>query len=313
MNKPMSLPINEQGFNQQASGFNDWARTMQLHMEDVLDIHLPPSTVSPMRLHEAMRYATMGGGKRVRALLAYAAGEFCGAEMEKVSVPAAAVEIIHAFSLVHDDLPCMDDDDLRRSKPTTHKQYGDAVALLVGDALQSLAFQLISQDKLLKSATQKLKMLHILALASGSRGMAGGQAIDIESIGIPLSRAELEHMHIQKTGALIRAAALLGAYSADKPKEDKISAVDHFAKSIGLAFQVVDDILDAEADTQTLGKTAGKDQLNNKSTYVTILGLSAAKQLAGELHANAMAALSFYGREADLLRHLANFITHRSF
>lgn len=313
MNKPMSLPINEQGFNQQASGFNDWARTMQLHMEDVLDIHLPPSTVSPMRLHEAMRYATMGGGKRVRALLAYAAGEFCGAEMEKVNVPAAAVEIIHAFSLVHDDLPCMDDDDLRRGKPTTHKQYGDAVALLVGDALQSLAFQLISQDKLLKSATQKLKMLHILALASGSRGMAGGQAIDIESIGIPLSRAELEHMHIQKTGALIRAAALLGAYSADKPKEDKISAVDHFAKSIGLAFQVVDDILDAEADTQTLGKTAGKDQLNNKSTYVTILGLSAAKQLAGELHANAMAALSFYGREADLLRHLANFITHRSF
>ena len=313
MNKPMSLPINEQGFNQQASGFNDWARTMQLHMEDVLDIHLPPSTVSPMRLHEAMRYATMGGGKRVRALLAYAAGEFCGAEMEKVNVPAAAVEIIHAFSLVHDDLPCMDDDDLRRGKPTTHKRYGDAVALLVGDALQSLAFQLISQDKLLKSATQKLKMLHILALASGSRGMAGGQAIDIESIGIPLSRAELEHMHIQKTGALIRAAALLGAYSADKPKEDKISAVDHFAKSIGLAFQVVDDILDAEADTQTLGKTAGKDQLNNKSTYVTILGLSAAKQLAGELHANAMAALSFYGREADLLRHLANFITHRSF
>ena len=313
MNKPMSLPINEQGFNQQASSFNDWARTMQLHMEDVLDIHLPPSTVSPMRLHEAMRYATMGGGKRVRALLAYAAGEFCGAQMEKVNVPAAAVEIIHAFSLVHDDLPCMDDDDLRRGKPTTHKQYGDAVALLVGDALQSLAFQLISQDKLLKSATQKLKMLHILALASGSRGMAGGQAIDIESIGIPLSRAELEHMHIQKTGALIRAAALLGAYSADKPKEDKISAVDHFAKSIGLAFQVVDDILDAEADTQTLGKTAGKDQLNNKSTYVTILGLSAAKQLAGELHANAMAALSFYGREADLLRHLANFITHRSF
>ena len=313
MNKPMSLPINEQGFNQQASGFNDWARTMQLHMEDVLDIHLPPSTVSPMRLHEAMRYATMGGGKRVRALLAYAAGEFCGAEMEKVNVPAAAVEIIHAFSLVHDDLPCMDDDDLRRGKSTTHKRYGDAVALLVGDALQSLAFQLISQDKLLKSATQKLKMLHILALASGSRGMAGGQAIDIESIGIPLSRAELEHMHIQKTGALIRAAALLGAYSADKPKEDKISAVDHFAKSIGLAFQVVDDILDAEADTQTLGKTAGKDQLNNKSTYVTILGLSAAKQLAGELHANAMAALSFYGREADLLRHLANFITHRSF
>lgn len=302
-----------QPINEQTNAFNAWANNMQMRMEDVLDTHLPPASTSPMRLHEAMRYATLGGGKRVRALLAYAAGEFCGANLNKIDVPAAAVEIIHAFSLVHDDLPCMDNDDLRRGKPTTHKQYGDALALLVGDALQSLAFQLISQDKQLKSATQKLQMLHILALASGSRGMAGGQAIDIESIGIPLSRPELEHMHIQKTGALIRAGALLGAYSADKPKDDKIKAVDHFAKSIGLAFQVVDDILDAEANTQTLGKTAGKDQLHNKSTYVTILGLSAAKQLASELHANAMAALSFYGREADLLRHLANFITHRSF
>jgi farnesyl diphosphate synthase len=308
MNKPMTNAINEQ-----AADFNAWAIDMQARMESVLEINMPLATVSPMRLHEAMRYATLGGGKRVRALLSYAAGDFCGAEIEKVDIPAASVEIIHAFSLVHDDLPCMDDDDLRRGKPTTHKQFGDAMALLVGDALQSLAFQLVSQDKLLKSATQKLQMLHILALASGSRGMAGGQAIDIESIGIPLTHAELEHMHIQKTGALIRAAALLGAYSADKPDEEKVKAVDHFAKSIGLAFQVVDDILDAEADSKTLGKTAGKDKLNNKSTYVTILGLSAAKHLASELHANAMAALSFYGREADLLRHLANFITHRNF
>lgn len=299
--------------NEQTADFNAWAADMQARMESVLELNMPLATVSPMRLHEAMRYSTLGGGKRVRALLAYAAGEFCGAALEKIDIPAASVEIIHAFSLVHDDLPCMDDDDLRRGKPTTHKQYGDAMALLVGDALQSLAFQLISQDKLLNSASQKLKMLHILALASGSRGMAGGQAIDIESIGIPLTHAELEHMHIQKTGSLIRAAALLGAYSADKTNDDKITAVDHFAKSIGLAFQVVDDILDAEADSKTLGKTAGKDKLNNKSTYVTILGLSAAKHLASELHANAMAALSFYGREADLLRHLANFITHRSF
>jgi farnesyl diphosphate synthase len=308
MNKPMNLPINEQ-----TADFNAWASDMQARMENVLDAHMPLASVSPMRLHEAMRYSTLGGGKRIRALLAYAAGDFCGATLEQIDVPAASVELIHAFSLVHDDLPCMDDDDLRRGKPTTHKQYGDAMALLVGDALQSLAFQLISQDKLLNNATQKLQMLHILALASGSRGMAGGQAIDIESIGIPLTRAELEHMHIQKTGALIRAAALLGAYSADNHDEEKIKAIDHFAKSIGLAFQVVDDILDAEADTQTLGKTAGKDKLNNKSTYVTILGLSPAKQLASELHANAMAALSFYGREADLLRHLANFITQRSF
>ncbi len=293
--------------------FNVWAGNMQMRAEGVLDAHLPLASVSPMHLHEAMRYSTLGGGKRVRALLAYAAGEFCGAELEKIDIPAAAVEIIHAFSLVHDDLPCMDNDDLRRGKPSTHKQYGDAMALLVGDALQSLAFQLISQDKLLKNSSQKLQMLHILSLASGSRGMAGGQAIDLESMGIPLTRTELEYMHIQKTGALIRAAALLGAYSSDTPNEDKLKAVDHFAKSIGLAFQVVDDILDAQADTQTLGKTAGKDAQQNKSTYVTILGLYAAKELAKELHANAMAALSFFGREADLLRQLANFITQRSF
>ncbi len=305
---PYNMPINES-----LNDFNTWVSDLQTRMESVLDAQLPATTISPMRLHEAMRYASLNGGKRVRALLAYAAGEFCGANIVQIDVPAAAVELIHAFSLVHDDMPCMDDDDLRRGKPTTHKVYGDAMALLVGDALQSLAFQLISQDKLLKSAQQKLQMLHILALASGSRGMAGGQAIDIESIGIPLTREELEQMHIHKTGALIRAAALLGAYSADAADPDKVTAVDHFAKSIGLAFQVVDDILDAEADTQTLGKTAGKDAKNNKSTYVTILGLSAAKQLAAELHANAMAALSFYGQEADALRHLANFITQRSF
>ncbi len=277
----------------QKASFEAWAADHQARMEKVLDTHMPSSETLPTKLHEAMRYSVLGGGKRVRALLAYAAGEFCGANLSTVDLPAAYVELIHAFSLVHDDMPCMDDDELRRGKLSTHKKYGDAIALLVGDALQSLAFQLISQNKLLENATQKLQMLHLLALASGSRGMAGGQAIDLESIGIPLTREELEQMHIHKTGALIRAAALLGA--------------------IGLAFQVVDDILDAEADTQTLGKTAGKDAQHNKSTYVTILGLSAAKQLVSELHANAMAALSYYGREADLLRQLATFITHRSF
>lgn len=292
--------------------FREWSNEMQARIERVLDRDMPPATIKPQRLHEAMRYSALGGGKRVRALLTYASAEFCGAKLEKADSSAAAVELIHAFSLVHDDMPCMDDDDLRRGKPSTHKQYGDALALLTGDALQSLAFQLISQDKLLKNK-QKIKMLHLLAMASGSRGMAGGQAIDLESIGIPLTREELEHMHIHKTGALIRSAALLGAYSADVANEDKVKAVDHFAKSIGLAFQVVDDILDTEADTQTLGKTAGKDAANNKSTYVTIMGISAAKRLANELHANAMAALSFYGKEADLLRHLAHYITQRSF
>lgn len=306
----MNLP--KDSLAEQTAKFHIWVSDAQLHIEGVLDRQLPPANVVPERLHEAMRYATLGGGKRVRALLAYAAGEFCGVEIEKVDIAAVAVELIHAFSLVHDDLPCMDDDDLRRGKPSTHKQYGDAMALLVGDALQSLSFQLISQDVNLKSS-QKIKMLHMLALASGSRGMAGGQAIDLLSMGIPLTQAELETMHIHKTGALIRAAALLGAYSAYRPNDDKVKAVDHFAKAIGLAFQVVDDILDAESDSATLGKTAGKDALHNKSTYVTILGLSEAKNLARELHANAMAAISFYGREADLLRHLANYITQRSF
>lgn len=296
----------------QTRAFNTWVDNMQLHIEGVLDNHLPAATVTPERLHGAMRYATLGGGKRVRALLAYAAGEFCGADTEKVDAAAAAVELIHAFSLVHDDMPCMDDDDLRRSKPSTHKQYDDATALLVGDSLQSLAFQLISQDINIRNP-QKIKMLHMLALATGSRGMAGGQALDIENIGIPLTQAELEVMHIHKTGALIRAATLMGTYSAYRQNEEKIKAADHFSKSIGLAFQVVDDILDTEADTETLGKTAGKDAEDNKSTYVTILGLREAKKLASELHTNAMAALSFYGREADLLRHLANFITQRRF
>ncbi|MFW5431680.1 MAG: polyprenyl synthetase family protein [Methylophilaceae bacterium] len=296
----------------QTQAFNTWVDSMQLHIEGVLDQHLPATDTQPTRLHEAMRYATLGGGKRVRALLAYAAGEFCGADTEKVDSAAAAVELIHAYSLVHDDMPCMDDDDLRRGKASTHKKYGDAIALLVGDSLQSLAFQLISQDLNIRSP-QKIKMLHILALATGSSGMAGGQAIDIDSVGIPLTKIELETMHIHKTGALIRAATLMGTYSAYRQNEEKISAADHFSKSIGLAFQVVDDILDTEADTETLGKTAGKDAESNKSTYVTILGLDEAKELANELHANAMAALSFYGPEADLLRHLANFITQRSF
>jgi farnesyl diphosphate synthase len=300
-----------------ASEFKDWALDMQAHIELVLDNHLPPASQVPEQLHEAMRYSTLGGGKRVRALLCYAAADFCKSKtsqqaIQKADSGASAVEIIHAFSLVHDDMPCMDDDDLRRGKPSTHRKYGDAMALLVGDALQSLAFQLIAEDNLLDNK-QKIKMLHLLSVASGSRGMAGGQAIDFESIGIPLSREELEQMHIQKTGALIRAAALLGAYTGDASDEDKLKAIDHFAKSIGLAFQVVDDILDAEADTKTLGKTAGKDAANNKSTYVTILGLTSAKSLADELHANAMAALSFYGKEADLLRQLAHFITQRQF
>jgi farnesyl diphosphate synthase len=207
----------------------------------------------------------------------------------------------------------MDDDDLRRGKPSCHKQYDDATALLVGDALQSLAFQLLSQPGICRNATQQLEMVHLLAIASGSRGMAGGQAIDLASVGQALNQSELEYMHIHKTGALIRAAALLGAYCADAPAAEKLKAIDHYAQSIGLAFQVVDDILDAEADTATLGKTAGKDAEANKPTYVTILGLSRARNLAKELHENAIEHLAPFGNQAQRLVQLAEFITRRSF
>jgi len=263
-----------------SNDFQSWATVIQQRTEQALDRALPPSNISPSRLHEAMRYATLGGGKRVRALLAHAAGEFCGADATKIDQSAIAVEMIHAYSLVHDDMPCMDDDDLRRGKPSCHKQFDDATALLVGDALQSLAFQALSSPHLPANAEHQINMIHLLAVASGSRGMAGGQAIDLASVGEALTQTELELMHIHKTGALIRAAALLGAYSAIILDEKRISAIDHYARSIGLAFQVVDDILDTQADTAKLGKTAGKVAERNKPTYVTIMGLVRAKELA---------------------------------
>jgi farnesyl diphosphate synthase len=259
-----------------------------------------------------MRYAVLGGGKRVRALLAHAAGELCGAKPETVDAASSAVELIHAYSLVHDDMPCMDDDDLRRGKPSCHKQFDDATALLVGDALQSLAFQVLGEPGLLSDTAAQLEMSHLLAVASGSRGMAGGQAIDLASVGLELTQSELEFMHIHKTGALIRVAALLGAYCGQRDSA-RIAALDHYAKSVGLLFQVVDDILDSEADTATLGKTAGKDAAQNKPTYVTILGLERARQLARELHESALEQLAPFGEQALRLEQLAAFIMQRSF
>ena len=294
------------------SDFQTWALDIQTRTESVLAGLLPAPETSPQRLHQAMRYSVLGGGKRVRALLAHAASELCAAPAERIDHAAAAVELIHAYSLVHDDLPCMDNDDLRRGKPSCHKQFDDATALLVGDALQTLAFQVLAQPGLHTDAQRQLSMIQLLAQASGSRGMAGGQAIDLSSVGFSLTQQELEFMHIHKTGALIRAAALLGAHCADQPDAGKLNAIDHYAKRIGLAFQVVDDILDAQADTATLGKTAGKDAEQNKPTYVTILGLERAKALADELHAEALAPLAIFGSKARRLIHLADFITQRS-
>ncbi|PKO70103.1 MAG: geranyl transferase, partial [Betaproteobacteria bacterium HGW-Betaproteobacteria-17] len=266
--------------------FAAWTQGCQTRMESVLAEWLPPAHIVPQRLHEAMRYAVLDGGKRVRPLLAFAAGEVTGASPERVQHAAAAVELIHAYSLVHDDMPAMDDDALRRGKPTVHVEFDEATALLVGDALQSLAFDILASTPLAADAASQLNMVQLLAQAAGSRGMAGGQAIDLASVGKPLDLTELEFMHIHKTGALIRASVLLGAQCGNVPDATR-TALDHYAKCIGLAFQVVDDVLDAEAPTATLGKTAGKDAANNKPTYVSLLGAARARELAQELRTDA--------------------------
>lgn len=274
---------------------------------------LPQPDAAPQRLHQAMRYSVLDGGKRVRPLLAFAAGELVNANIERVNIAAAAVELIHAYSLVHDDMPCMDNDVLRRGKPTCHVEYDEATALLVGDSLQSLAFQLLAEHQLSDEPSRQLQMIKLLAAASGSRGMAGGQAIDLDSVGKKLSLPELEFMHIHKTGTLIRAAVQLGAHCGATLDAVQMGRLDHFGKCVGLAFQVVDDVLDSEADTSTLGKTAGKDAEQDKPTYVTLLGVQAAKNMAAELHRNALDALAGFGEEARRLRELADFIVLRKF
>jgi farnesyl diphosphate synthase len=293
--------------------FQHWAAEHQQRIEARLQAVLPSPEVAPRRLHQAMRYAALGGGKRVRPLLAFAAGGVTGADPGRVEVVAAAVELIHAYSLVHDDLPCMDDDVLRRGKPTCHVEFDEATALLVGDALQSLAFQLMSEYRLADDASTQLEMVKLLAAAAGSRGMAGGQAIDLAATGASLTLPELEFMHIHKTGALIRAATLLGAQCGAALEARELASLDHFAKCIGLAFQVVDDVLDIEATTATLGKTAGKDAQQNKPTYVTVLGAAESKKLAAELRHDGLAALGAFGERALRLTQLADFIVLRKF
>jgi len=296
-----------------SSDFQSWAAERQGRVERRLQELLPDPAIAPERLHAAMRYAVLGGGKRVRPLLACAGGELAGAHEDRALDVGCAIELIHAYSLVHDDLPCMDDDVLRRGKPTCHVEYDEATALLVGDALQSLAFQVVSEHRLCDDPVRQLGMVRMLAFATGSRGMAGGQAIDLASVGKVLTVPELEFMHIHKTGALIRASAVLGALCGDAFAESERQRLDHFAKCIGLAFQVVDDVLDAEATTATLGKTAGKDALQDKPTYVSALGVTRARAFAEELRADALAALETFGGRALRLRQLADFIVMRKF
>ena len=289
--------------------FNDWMKTVQSAMEQALAFYLPVESQTPVVLHEAMRYAVLDGGKRVRPLLVFAAGALFGAQQDELARVAAAVEMIHAYSLVHDDMPCMDDDALRRGKPTVHVKYDEATALLVGDALQAQAFLVLSGGA--GDAARKLDMMRLLAHASGSVGMCGGQAIDLASVGLALSLAELEQMHRLKTGALLRASVLLGALSGKTLSASETSALEDYANAIGLAFQVVDDVLDATADSATLGKTAGKDAADNKPTYVSILGLEESRMLAEKLRNDAHRAVMQFGNQARRLRELADLIVQR--
>jgi len=264
------------------------------------------------RLYQAMRYSVMNGGKRVRPILVYAACEALGGDAEQADNAACAVELIHAYSLVHDDLPAMDDDDLRRGQPTTHKAFDEAAAILAGDGLQSLAFSVLAEPSAPRaSAETRLRMLTTLARAAGPEGMVGGQAIDLESVGRQIDQRALESMHRHKTGALIEASVCLGALASGRADDAALAALQTYARAIGLAFQVQDDILDVESDTATLGKTQGKDQAQDKPTYPALLGLEPAKAYALDLRDQALAALEAFGERAEPLRDLARFIVER--
>ena len=294
------------------NALKNYLRSCQDRVERALDARLPPATQLPQKLHEAMRYTVLGGGKRMRPMLTYCTGKTLGIAPELLDGPACAVEFIHVYSLIHDDLPAMDDDDLRRGKATCHVAYDEATAILTGDALQTLAFQVLAHDPdITTSAEKRLQMIDALARASGSQGMVGGQAIDLESVGRTLTLPELENMHIHKTGALIRASVQLATLTIPDVQPDIAHKLDHYAKCIGLSFQVKDDILDEESDTATLGKTQGKDQDNDKPTYPALLGLQGAKEKARELHEQAVESLSVFGSEADLLRDLSLYIIER--
>lgn len=285
----------------------------QARIESALAHWLPDTSKPPARLHQAMRYSALDGGKRVRPCLVYATGHAIGIAPEHLDGAACAVEFIHVYSLIHDDLPAMDNDDLRRGKSTCHKAFDDATAILAGDALQALAFYVLAHDPTLRAdATARLKMVEILAQASGSRGMAGGQALDMAAEGRELNLSELENVHIHKTGALIRASVGLATLCQPELSPAAFESLDHYAKNIGLAFQIQDDILDVEGETQTLGKRQGADLARHKPTYPALLGMADAKARARDLVAAALEHLSGFDGRADTLRAIARFIVERT-
>lgn len=290
----------------------EYIRYCQDRAEQALEQRLPGENILPQKLHRAMRYCVLGGGKRMRPMLSYCTGKTLGISPDALDGIACAVEFIHVYSLIHDDLPAMDDDDLRRGKATCHIAFDEATAILAGDALQALAFEILAHDSTITATPEnRIKMITMLAKASGSQGMAGGQAIDLESVGTRLNLPELENMHIHKTGALIRASVTMATLAKAGIEPEMAIKLDHYAKCIGLSFQVKDDILDEESDTETLGKTQGKDKENAKPTYPALLGMAGAKRKARELHEKAIASLEAFGPEADLLRDLSLYIIQR--
>lgn len=284
----------------------------QQQIEAALDRWLPAPTTPPAVLHEAMRYAVLGPGKRIRPVLVYATGEVFGKPLAQLDSSAVAVELIHAYSLVHDDLPAMDNDDLRRGRPTCHRAFDEATAILAGDALQALAFDVLASDpQLANGPLGRIEMIRELAVASGSLGMAGGQAIDLAAVGKHLSLAELETMHLYKTGALIRASVRLGFLASEQQSAEHRLRLDRYARDIGLAFQVQDDILDVEGTTETIGKPQGSDQDRDKPTYPNLLGMTEAKATAERLCRDAIEALDCFDARADTLRQIAEYIVRR--
>jgi len=292
--------------------FEQLVKDYQSRVTNALECWLPGTSTHPQKLHEAMRYSAISNGKFMRPLLVYATGDTLGTAREELDGIACAVEIIHAYSLIHDDLPVMDNDDLRRGKATCHIQFDEATAILAGDALQALAFYVVAHDKKLRvDAETRVKMIDVLSLSCGSRGMAGGQVIDLMSVGKTLNTAQLEDMHIHKTGALIRASVLLSAYTASDISSTVLDKLDHYSKCVGLAFQIRDDILDVEGETEVIGKNQGADTALNKPTYPALLGMDGAKARAQELHEEAMESLCMLDQKADPLRLTSKYIVER--
>ncbi len=286
----------------------------QKRVDAALDKYLPSDDPPEHNLAEAIRYSVVGGGKRIRPAMVYAAGEAMGVSTDLLDIPACAVEMIHAYSLIHDDLPAMDDDDLRRGRATCHKAFDEATAILAGDALQALAYEILAKDDHKELTPEhRINMLSLLTEASGAHGMAGGQAVDLAAVGKQLNLAQLEHMHQLKTGALIRASILLGGMCKQDISNDEMTMLSNYALCIGLSFQIQDDILDVVSDTETLGKPQGSDEAQKKPTFPAIIGLEKSRQLAMEQHALALKHLEPLDEKADSLRQLSAYIVERQF